>query len=369
MSEPVELRAMPGMPPPALHRLRRLTITSSSDLLRINVAQVERKLRGTATAADLYRWRSIAALLEIDGLPLDAAAALVAGGITSTSELGRTKISGLRTLLAAARTAGSIAAMPDDDTLAKWMVDGVQLAATGVLNVTVVAKAGGKALDKAVATAGSTSGTTDEHGRVRLLRLPIGEKLALHVEHRGSAPATVDATPHSTRVLEGTRVELAKGSSGKKKAKTAKQAKKTKHLSEFAGDVLPERNGQPLHLETETGSRLRSGDRLRWFETLKGGDAKLVTSFLEYDGTRWFARVWRLPRARLPAAANEGDSFRVVRGALVAASGSSMAVARARVVRRLLKGVKRKSGRAAADRQLVSLVKRYLTQTAWLRGS
>src|SRR5262249_25302899 len=163
------------------------------------------------------------------------------------------------------------------------------------------------------------------------LRLPIGEKLALHVEHRGSAPATVDATPYSTRVLESTRVELAKHSGRKK------PAKKAKHLSELAGDVLPQRTGQPLHLQTETGSRLRGGDWLRWFEGLRVGDTKLVTRFCEYDGAGWFTRVWRLPRARLPAAANEGDSFRVVRGALVPGSGSSMAVARARVVRQLLK--------------------------------
>jgi len=361
MNDPVALSRFPGLPSSVARRLRRLAIASSSDLLRIDVFKIARKLRGAATAADLLRWRAIAALLEIDDLPLDVTAALVGGGFTSPSEVGRTKLTKVRALLAAARTAGTIAALPDDDALAKWMVDSTLLEATGVLDVTVVAKAGEKPPHAAEVTAGRASGKTDANGRVRLLRLPRGEPLALHVEHRGHTETTVDATPRSTRVLVATRVELAKHS-GKKKP-----AKKSKHLSELAGDVLPERTGQPLHTQTETGSRLREGDALRWFETLKGGDVKLVTRFAEYDGSRWFARVWRVPRTRLPAPAHEGDSFRVVRGEPVPSNGSSMAIARARVARQLLKGVKRKSGRAAADRQLRQLLQRYLTRTATLR--
>jgi hypothetical protein len=368
MSPPIALSQLPGIPRTVVRRLRRLTIESSADLLRIDVFKIAGKLRDTATAADLLKWRAVASLLEVDGMAVDVAVALQAGGISGADELGSHKISDLRKLLAAARTAGTIAAAPDDDALAKWMVDSARLAASGVLNVTVVAKTGGKPLHAATATAGRVTGTTDANGRVRLLRLPTGTPLMLAVEHRGSAPKSTEVTPQSTRILVGTRIELAKSGAAQHHGAAKSKKKSKRHLSEFAGDVLPERTGQPLHTETEKGSRLREGDHLRWFETLKGGDAKLVTRFCEYDGTRWFTRVWRVPKAKLPAAAKEGDSFRVAHGALVPSSDSAMAIARARVARRVMKGVHLKRG-AAGFKQFTGLFKKYLHQTKSLRGA
>lgn len=360
MSQAIPIGKIPGLPGPVARRLRALGLLASGDLLRADLVKLTRVLRGAATLADVQGWRAIASLLELEGMSAPWAAALARRGVTLSSGLCLRKLSAVRTLFREAARAREIAALPGDDEIAALLLDSMRMKCTGVLNVTVV-DARSRPLRGAHVAWGRAEGKTDARGRVRFVRLPLEKSFDLVVSKRGyRGHSSKDVRPSAPHLLVGQQVELAKG------VASARPARKI--ASQFAGDELGALAGRPFHLVTAKGRELRRGDLLRWVATLKSGEVKLSSRFLDDDGKRVIVRAWRLPRTALPAGAALRDDFRVTRGGLVPIRLSTRRLARLRILRSILRGVKTPKNAAEFRRRARTAARALEQRAAFTRG-
>src|SRR5688500_17743374 len=75
MSDPLPLSQLDIIPLPALGKLRRFGIASTSDLLRCSTFALAKSLGSLSTLADVRAWQALSSVLEIDGMTLPLARA------------------------------------------------------------------------------------------------------------------------------------------------------------------------------------------------------------------------------------------------------------------------------------------------------
>ncbi len=360
MSTAIPIGKIPGLPGPVARRLRALGLPQSTDLLRADLVKLTRVLGGATTLADVQGWRAVASLLELEGMKTSWAAALARRGITFSTGLCLRKLSAVRALFEQAVNAQEIPALPSDDVIAALLLDSMRMKSTGVLNVTVVDKQA-RPLRGARVVWGRAEARTDARGRARFVGLPLEKSFDLVVRKNGYLErAQKDVRPSAPQLLVGQRIELAKHA-GRARAKR-------KLASQFAGDAIGPLDGRHFHLVTAKGRKLRRGDLVRWVATLKSGEVKLSSRFLDDDGERLIVRAWHLPRTALPADAALRDDFKVTRDGLVPIKLSTRRLARLRILRTILRGVKRPKNDAEFRRRMRETVRRLEKRAAFTRG-
>jgi hypothetical protein len=357
MSDPLPLPELDVIAPPALSKLRRFGIASTSDLLRCSTFALARSLGNLATLADVRRWQALSSVLEIDGMTLPLARALSEHGVVAARDVGQRKLSRLNELFLEAQQRGDISTVPDADAVAAMMVDSTRIRLGGLLNLTI-AKPDRKPLKGARVVCGSTETLTDAHGRARLLRLPLNRPVEVRIEKSGYAPLTATLSAHGIQNIEGDRVALKKA--------PAKKPKPTRMLSEFDGDIVPIPPGESLRSLEVKNRPLRRGDILYFFDQLQNGEVKLASRYKELRDGRVTVPVWRLPADILPAGAALRTDYRVVRDGLQPMTVTSSQMARLRIARQVKAEVARMAGTRQA--KLKKAVKLLVQRTRHLKA-
>ena len=299
-------------------------------------------------------------------MSLPWARALSERGVVAARDLRQRSFSQASALFADAKRRGDIASVPTADALVAMMLDSARIRLSAPLNATVEGP-GHRPLAGARVLCGSVEGTTDTHGRVRLLRLPLGQRVEVGIEKAGYAKLTATlASLHGVQVVEGHHFLLKRSRS----RSSSRSRKIARVLSEFSGDLLPTPSGERIHAIEVKNQPLRIGDVMCFFERLQGGDVKLVSHFKELRDGRLIAPIWRLSSNSLPAGALPGQKFQVTRKGLKPIQTSPHKLARWRVARQVtaeLRQLGKPKTRAQAHRRLEKGLKLFLERTRTLR--
>jgi len=271
MSNPLPLTRLTFIRKKVRNQLRRRGLVTTSDLLRCATLALRESLGKSTTIADVGSWQAVCSVLEIEGMSLPWAWALSQRGIVAARDFGQRALSHASAVFAEAKRRGDIAPVPTADALVAMMLDSARIRLGGLLNATVEGP-GHKTLAGARVVCAAVEGITDSHGRVRLLRLPLGQRVDVRIGKSGYAGLTSTlAGLHGVQVIEGHHFSLKRSRSRKRHIARA--------LSEFQGDVLPNLTGARIHPIEVRNQPLRVGDVVRFFEQLQRGDAKLVSVF------------------------------------------------------------------------------------------
>jgi predicted flap endonuclease-1-like 5' DNA nuclease len=286
--ELTDISSIPGVNAATVTQLAQLGVFTSDDLLRSNRVSLSSHAPGL-TVESIRQWQSFAELMTIDGITVEAATALQTAGVKSPREFASLRLARARTILSALPLA-------DDETIVAWMKDAVRLTHTGVLNGNVRLKNGTLVEGAAVTVAGIET-TSDARGRFRVTRLPLGRKVTVTVLHPtlGYRLSTGIAVAPSSAIVGEVFIL-----SGKKQL--------SKLHTELKGDHLPPLGSATITTRAEPAAPDPS-DILIMVSRYAGGDARLASRFLDFDGGRFVRRTYRMPTGELPANLKAGDTI------------------------------------------------------------
>ena len=285
-----------GVGPAVARRLNEYGVFTTGDLLRVERRRLADEVQG-ASLAQVLRWQSISELMEVDGITLPVAEGLHSAGVETLDELAGRSLSQLRAVFKTLQQQGVIGAMRSDDELVASMTDALLLRHTGTLNGTVT-DADGAPIVGVTASCMRQQAQSDERGRFRLRRLPLGGRLLVHLQHPDYAPKSVKVRAAAPAgVLTGERFGLVRRRAG---------APGLRVLSELAGDKLPAFSGASITIRVQQGvpSPL---DILQVNEFLPNGDVRIISRLFDYDGETFIVRSYRFERNDLPRAVRVGD--------------------------------------------------------------
>ena len=294
-----------GIGPVSSRNLEDIGVFTVCDLVRASSGQIVAATGGRVSDATARRWRSMALLVEIDGVDNQLAEALVDADIGSTEQIRMRSASELFDLFSLARDAGTIPEVPELDRIHAILLDATHLYFTGSLMGTVRGPDGQGVADAAVSI-GVQSISTDQRGRFRIVRIPLGFDHQLTISADGMAQLVVTDPPVTAddAVINVEVFDLAAASG----ASTGEPI----ILCEFEGDTLPEMTHHAMTTRA-MGSMdsLREGDVLVLHRFYAGGDeAQLSSKFLQFSDGRFFTLNWRVPVVNLPQGAALKEVFR-----------------------------------------------------------
>jgi hypothetical protein len=264
----------------------------------------------------VMRWVLYANLLEVDGMTLDVATALVDGGITGLDELHGATLSRLQSIVPTALV----------DTVVGWMHDALRLTLTGVVNGNVTL-ADGTPVEGAAVTVGGIATDTDRHGRFRVVRLRLGQPMTVTILHPS----------FGHRLIRGVNVNSRASLVGQTFTLSGRP-QRPRVLSELRGDRLPPIGSASMTTRVVQGPPDRT-DILVLLDRYADGDARCASRFLDFDGGRFVRRIYRIAKASLPARARPGTDL-VARGErwATAPRHSAHAIARSTRARKAISG-------------------------------
>jgi hypothetical protein len=302
-------------------RLARLGIHTPADLLRADRTRVSAATNGALSVETLTAAASLASLLEVEGMTLAWAKALLAAGINSARTLSQQSFDKVAALRRSAAGRGGAAVEPA--VAASWLRDAAVLANTGALNGTVV-DARGRAVRGARVRCFGNDVLSDARGRFRILRLPLWYGVGVLVEKDGFAPVTEKTSGLAPPdVVAGRRFAL------------RRRRVRARELSELKGDTLPAGIGTSTRIHTEQVDRIPAREIVTLVEFTKRGRARLASCFRSYTDGELRRIVYSVDRSALPADAAPGQYFRVEGGALRPLRMPTRALSVIRALRRL----------------------------------
>jgi Domain of unknown function (DUF4332) len=323
MSDPVGIAALfPGQTA-KIARLRRAHILTSEDLLRRSRSELSRATGGALTVPELLLAQQTASLIEVAGMSLEMAQALVSGGISGVRELVLRDLNAVQALLPATS--------PRD--VAELLKDAVLVANTGVLDGVVVSPQG-KPLAKVTVVSGTLARTTDRYGRFRLQRLRARPAVHVTLQKKGHAPLEQDVrSVVLPEVVQQLRFVLPKGKAPARRA-----------VSEFNGDTLPRYDGTRIKIAPQLVSRIPVGEVVRHQGGMANGRVRLSSRFLRWQDGEFQALQYRVAGAQVPAEATSGTDLLSLADGLKVVKLSRTGLSILRAARRV-----RKQGRPPRD--------------------
>lgn len=186
-----------GIGPRTAQRLATLNLYYVFDLIRASAEQIHPAVSGVASVDEVRRWRSMAILLQVDTMTNHWAEALVRAGVKTIEELSGKSAADLTQLFAAARRKRVALTIPTAQDALRMLLDATVIHFTGGLNGTVQNR-NGHGIPDVEARIGLTRTTTDERGRFRLIRIPLGVDQQLTLRHPQYRTASIDSPPLSS---------------------------------------------------------------------------------------------------------------------------------------------------------------------------
>ena len=351
------LGSLAGVSAGAASKLRRAGFFVVGDLLRASSAQLRSIAGARVTASDARRWRSIASLLQVEGLSPAAARALFQGGVESVDTLHEQSFETLATMLETASRREGLARMPTPADIAAVQRDSAVISHCGAVAGTV-RSSDGKPVSGVEVRCGPVSVTTDRRGRFRLLRIPLrSRRHAILLRHPRFGVTVVDpapVVPDCRAVRLTTLVLSAAGTGGGARV-----------LRERDGDRLPPFSGLPVREERIALSDVDPRDLfiLRRLPS-SGTEAELLSRFRSFADGEFIVTVCPVPRRGLPRDARAGDHFRLEQGKLARVRVSNAGLAFRRQLRQVTGALGRRPRprtpmeHAAALRDLSSRLRR-----------
>ena len=310
-AEPVTI--IEGIGPAAADALKAVNVYAVFDLLRGQVEPIHEAVQALASEAEVSSWRAMASLLQVAEVTPQWAEALARGGVTTVERLFGKSLSELQTLFTQAKDQGIIPDLPSPDQLAEMLKDAAVIRHTGSLTGTLRDREANP-VSGATVRVGSVAQQSDERGRFRLIRIPLGAPLPLSITHADFLPREVQfpAVAQHVDVVGGQIYLLEKRPQG------SAQAQPSSRLSELVGDALPVRSGQTVKSVALAPGQLREMDVLQLHKRYeRAPDAQLVSRLKDYEDGVLIVHTVRVPLAKLPADAKLGDHFCVLGGQLV----------------------------------------------------
>lgn len=314
--------AVEGIGPATAARLAEAGIHTVCDLLRVNRSQVLQAVGSLASEDEVTSWRRMAALMQVAEVTPQWAEALVRGGIDAIDELHRQRLDHLDAVFREAVDRGTVPGAPALPLVAEMLKDAGVLRFTGAMIGTVLGAAG-QGLANATLRIVGREHRTDDRGRFRILRIPLGSSWPLHIEHPDFATLTVEAPAIAadSTVVGGSVFTL--------QAATAAPSPQPV-LSELAGDALPawDRARSVALVPPE----LREGDVLQFRQLYASApEAGLVSLLKAWQDGELLVFTLRVPLSVVPAGAKLNDQFRVEQGALVGVAWTPLELHRYRI--------------------------------------
>jgi hypothetical protein len=309
----VAVTEIEGIGPAAAKALKRLGVKTALDLLK-HPAQALHDAVSDLTSLDRVKdWRSMAVVMQVDGVSAQYAEALVRGGVSSLGELSHQSLDDLNTLFTDARAAHMTPDVPSTQGLVTMIVDATRLHYGGALSGRVL-DARGRARAGVTLRLGYLTEVCDGAGRFRFVRIPLDWSPPLLCEWGNDHSYAFARAPISANASTVVEVPFELPTAWSKPPEAA-------HLptaSEWDGDPLPRLTGQRLRAVEKPVSELRHGDVMVVNHIYKNEPyAKLASRLRTYTGGEVLVFTYRVPMAGLPPAVKPGDNFKVVRGAFV----------------------------------------------------
>ncbi len=338
VSQDSPVTAIQGIGAAHATRLASLAVCGVFDLLRLTASQLHAAFTGVASYDQARSWRAMASLLQVEAVTPQWAEGLVRGGVDSVAELASKDIAEVQDILTKARDEGLVPDVPKASESAIMIRDAAVIQHTGTLTLTVRAPDQRPCVG-ATASLGRTAATTDERGRVRLIRIPAGPPTPLRIEHPDFRTLLIADPPISWDYL-ATSVHVLTMDPG-----TDPVESQPLRLSEYDGDELPVPGNQPTREETLSADELREGDLLvvsRFYESAP--DVRLASVLRDYVNGEFLTHQYRVPTALFQSPPRLGEAYVYRNGAFKLSAFTIDRVRHYRIRRRLAKAF---SGRPA----------------------
>lgn len=303
---PYPVGAIEGIGEALAARLQLYDVIDTNDLLLSTASNFHAMVADTSSLEIVTQWRRMAALLQVEGVDPQIAEALVYGGIRTVEELAWKDRATLTSIFATAAGANRLPASPTDDQILCIVRDATLINSTGFIAGVVLDEAGSSA-PGATVRYGSVSATTNERGRFRLLRIPLGRLSALYID-AGDAGIFSESEP---------RIAVDNETISEQAFQCGVTATPLEDLDEFNGDTLPPFNGPPITTDHKEDAFPRDGDLLyiqRFYDD--GTHAKLVSWLRAFVNGRFVVRTYKVELTNLPGESAVSDIIRSTAGEL-----------------------------------------------------
>lgn len=332
----ISVNQVPGVSKKRALAMEANGVCCTSDLLRVRRATLASAIG--VSVDDVRKWQAFSELLEVEGLNVASAAALLTAGIDRLGEFSNKSLSTLKPLLS------TLVSPMSDDQIVAALLAARELQFTGVVNGTVITT-DGVPLQGATVVAGGQTVTSDAQGRFRI----VGLRLASHsvtISHPAKkAKIFGRILPHSSEALIKTTFKLT-GS-----------AKPLARLSAMNGDVLPPLGTAPISTESRTEA-LNPADRFVLTGFYSNRDGKLSSLFRDFSEGSFVIRTYRVKSADLPASSNPGDRMMLEAGKLVKADITARDIGR---LTRLQAVRRRYAGKTVTEAMKPAALRSFLT--------
>ncbi len=297
-----------GIGPAIADALAGIGVWTVLDLLRVPARRIHDAVRSMASDQQVRGWKRMAMLLQVHDVSAQWAEALVKHGVETIDELQRKQLDDITAVMRAAKKEGVIAEAPTANQVANMLRDAAVILRTGAFSGRVI-DAEGKPVAGAVVGVGYIRGESDDRGRFRVLRIPLGRDVTVRVTHPDHAPLVLEYPSISSDAgTAGSSVlRLQPGSTSNAEPVT---------LSELDGDLLP----LSYHVARQVllaPDALRDGDILVVREVTAGGEVQLVSKLKSWRDGELLVTTVRVPASRVPAGVQPKQQFRVVGDQLV----------------------------------------------------
>jgi hypothetical protein len=292
-----------GIGPATSQLLNDVGIFHVFDLLRATATQIHRVVGTVTTEEKVAEWQMMARFLQIDLMTPQWAEGLVREGIESVEELSNKSIYDVESALTNAQTEGYIPDVPNPEQIVDILRDATVIHHTGALMLTI---RDSSRIPVQVATVdiGGVSEETDSHGRVRLIRIPLGIPQTLRVQHSDfgmlvlhDAPVSGDSTS-----IGVTRLTLPN--------RGDPEDAFTHVLSEYEGDEIDTVINMPFKAVVLAESDLRNEDLLMVQQFYKSSpDIKLVSLLRDYKKGEVVVYQYRVPLSAFNSPPNIGEHY------------------------------------------------------------
>lgn len=316
-----------GIGPAIAGALAEIRIWTVFDLLRVPAGRIHDAVRSLASEKEVRDWKRMAMLLQVQDVSPQWAEALVKNGVETLDELQRRQLDDIAVVMGTAKERGLIDGLPTANQIANMLRDAAVLVRTGTFSGRVI-DAGGHPVAAAVIGIGLIRGESDERGRFRVPRIPLGRDVTVRVTH----------PEHGALVIEYPSIATDPGTAGSSVLRLPAKGdapSESATLSELDGDVLPLSYHVARHAPLEADA-LRDGDILVVREVDQGeSEVQLVSKLRSWRDGELLVTTVRVPASRLPAGVQAKQQFRVKGNQLVPAAMSAGQLQREKIRLRL----------------------------------
>lgn len=264
------------------------------DLLRLSPESLHVLVSSTASLEQARSWRIMASLMEVKPVSAQWAEALVKGGTGTVEMLSRYGLHQAEAVFSQAMNDGFIPDTPSLEEIARMIRNAAVIFYSGTLMGTILDSDHAPVSGVKIRLGGLET-ETNNHGRFRLVGIPLGSTPPLYLLKDGYTTLRVDQSPVSSDPdTVATHVFPLTASNAGTQTST--------RLSEFRGDRLPPASGYSIRTEKVDSNALRKGDVLMIQKFYKREpDALLMSRFRDYEDGEIIVTTARVARSDLPS--------------------------------------------------------------------